>query len=174
MLYIDFDGVILDTEPLSFEEWRKNPNRHSLSEIEKIKYLQKCDWHYIINNSAPINDSIYYLKQMNVSNSCILTKVHSLENESVEKIKWLRNNGVKQNIIIVPYYFQKTEIVEAKGNILIDDCLKNLTEWEVHEGIPIFFDKDNDGYDSWHQKNTKHYQKVLTLSPYKGNIGGIK
>ena len=51
MLYIDFDGVILDTEPLLFEEWRKNPNRHSLPESEKIKYLQKCNWNYIIFTS---------------------------------------------------------------------------------------------------------------------------
>ena len=38
MVYIDFDGVILDTEGLLFEEWRKNPNRHFLPESEKIKY----------------------------------------------------------------------------------------------------------------------------------------
>lgn len=170
MLYIDFDGVILDTEPLLFEEWRKNPNRYLLSETEKIKYLKKCNWHYIINNSALINDSIYYLKQMNPFESCILTKVHSLENESVEKIKWLRNNGVKQNIIIVPYYFKKVEIVDSKENVLIDDCLKNLTEWEEHGGIPILFDMDDDDYDSWHQKNNKQYQKVLTLSQYKDNM----
>ena len=90
MLYIDFDGVILDTEPLLFEEWRKNPNRHLLSESEKIKYMKKNNWNYIINNSDIINNTIYYLKQMNSSDSYILTKVHSLQNESVEKIKRLR------------------------------------------------------------------------------------
>lgn len=39
MIYIDFDGVILDTEKILFEEWRKNPNRGNLPEIEKIKYI---------------------------------------------------------------------------------------------------------------------------------------
>ena len=172
MLYIDFDGVILDTEPLLFEEWRKNPNRHSLPESEKIKYLQKCNWNYIINNSPVINDSLYYLRQMDPSISCILTKVHSLENESVEKIKWLRENGIKQSVVIVPYYFKKSEVAIARGNILIDDCLKNLSEWEELGGIPIFFDMNNDDYDSWHQKNVKQYKKVLTLSTYKDYIGG--
>ena len=51
MVYIDFDGVILDTEGLLFEEWRKNPNIHNLTENDKIKYIQKSDWNYIINNS---------------------------------------------------------------------------------------------------------------------------
>ena len=111
---------------------------------------------------------------MNPSISCILTKVHSLENESVEKIKWLRENGIKQSVVIVPYYFKKSEVVEARGNILIDDCLKNLDEWEELGGIPIFFDMNNDDYDSWHQKNVKQYKKVLTLSTYKDYIGGQK
>ena len=52
MLCIDFDGVILDTELLLFEEWRKNPNRHSLPEIEKIKYIQNSDWKHIIYDST--------------------------------------------------------------------------------------------------------------------------
>ena len=168
MLYIDFDGVILDTEPLLFEQWRKNPDRHLLPETEKIKYIQKSNWNHVINNSEIINDSIYYLKQMNISDSCILTKVHSLENESVEKIKWLRSNGVKQSVIIVPYYFKKSEVVEAKGNTLIDDSLRNLSEWEELGGIPIFFDMDDDDFDSWHQKNTRNYKKTLTLSPFVG------
>ena len=34
-LYIDFDGVILDTEDLLFEDWRKIPNHKNLSEEEK-------------------------------------------------------------------------------------------------------------------------------------------
>lgn len=166
MLYIDFDGVILDTEPLLFEEWRKNPNRHLLPESEKIKYIQNCNWNYIVNNSAVINDSVYYLKEMNPSASCILTKVHSLENESVEKIKWLRGKGVKQSVIIVPHYFKKTEMVDARGNVLVDDCLKNLDDWVQAGGIPIFFDGNDDDYDSWNQKNIKQYRKTLTLSMY--------
>lgn len=61
MLYIDFDGVILDTEILLFEEWRRNPNRHLLSKEVKIKYIQDSNWNYVLNNSSIINDSIYYL-----------------------------------------------------------------------------------------------------------------
>jgi len=167
MLYIDFDGVILDTDELLFEEWRKNPNRHSLPEIEKIKYIQNSDWNYIINNSEIINDSIYYLKQMDYNQSAILTKIHSLTNEGVAKIKWLKEKDVKQSIILVPFMVKKTDMVDACGNILIDDCLKNLDDWAINNGKPILFDINNDDYDSWQQPNVKKYQKVLDLSKFK-------
>ena len=164
MVYIDFDGVILDTEGLLFDEWRKNPNRHNLTEDDKIKYIQRADWNYIINNSEIINDSIYYLKHMDYNKSVILTKIHSSSNEGVSKVRWLRNQGVKQSIILVPYMVKKTDMVAASGNILVDDCLKNLDDWVCDNGIPLFFDINNDGYDSWQQLNVKKYKKVLDLS----------
>lgn len=163
MLYIDFDGVILDTEPLLFEEWRRNPNHRSLPEFTKIKYIQKCDWNYIINNSNIINDSIYYLKQMNPKNTFILTKIHS-QKEGNEKTIWLRKNGVLLPVILVPYKMKKVDIAYAKDNILVDDCLKNLKEWKKAGGNPIFFDMNDDGYDSWQQPNIDNYKKVLSLS----------
>ena len=121
MLYIDFDGVILDTEPLLFEKWRENPYRHLLPREEKIKYIQTVDWEYIINNSSVINDAIYYLKQMDPTKTAILTKIHSMENEGVAKVKWRVSNNIKQPIILVPYLVNKTDMVDAKGNILVDD-----------------------------------------------------
>ena len=138
-----------------------------MSEYDKIKYIQKSDWNYIINNSEIINDSIYYLKQMDVRQSAILTKIHSSANEGVAKIRWLRDMGVKQSIILVPYMVKKTDMVDACGNILVDDCLKNLDDWSNDNGIPIFFDMNNDDYDSWQKPNVKKYQKVLDLSKIK-------
>ena len=168
MIYIDFDGVILDTEDLLFEEWRKNPNRRLLPESEKIKYMQQADWNYILNNSEIINDSLYYLSQMDPKESFILTKIHSIENEGYEKIDWIRKNGIQQPVILVQKKKKKTDMVDARNNILIDDCLKNLEDWENNNGNPIFFDMDNDDYDSWHEKNVKCYKKVMDLSNYGG------
>ena len=163
MTYIDFDGVILDTDELLFEEWRKLPNRDILPEREKIKYIQKANWEHILYNSDIINDSIYYLKQMNPKTTFILTKVHSLTNEASAKIKWLREQGVQQNALIVPYDLNKNLVGIAKGNILVDDCIKNLRDWEKNGGYPILFDIDDDGYDSWGKPNINEYQKVMSL-----------
>ena len=134
MLYIDFDGVILDTEGLLFKEWRKNPDRHLLPESEKIKYIQAADWNYILKYSEVMNDSLYYLKNMDPNKSFILTKIHSLTNEGSSKIEWIRNQGIMQSVILVPYNLRKCDVVDAEGNILVDDCLKNLYEWEDKNG----------------------------------------
>ena len=163
MRYIDFDGVILDTEALLFYEWRKNPNRHKLPESEKIKYIQESDWHRIINESPIINDSIYILKQMDPNESAILTKVHSLSNEGYEKVIYLRNKGILQNIILVPYNIRKSDIVIPEGDTLIDDSLRNLSEWEAKGGYPMFFDKKENNIDSWNMPNDKGYQRVLRI-----------
>ena len=166
MLYIDFDGVILDTEKLLFEQWRKNPNRHLLSIGEKIKYIQQANWNYILNNSPIINDSIYYLKCMDPKDSFVLTKIHSENNEGYEKISWLRKMGVKQGIYLVPHRIKKSDIVDANGNTLIDDSLKNLKEWQNAGGNPIFFDIDDDNYDTFNIFNTEEYEKVHSLSRF--------
>lgn len=163
MRYIDFDGVILDTEGLLFEEWRKNPDRHLLPSKEKIKYIQNSNWKYIIENSRILNDSIYKLKNMDPNESAILTKVHSLDNEAQEKIVFLRKNGVKQEVIIVPYTLRKTQVVTAENNILIDDSLRNLKEWREALGYPMFYDKNGTNVDDWGTYNTEGYQKVYKI-----------
>lgn len=163
MKYIDFDGVILDTEGILFEEWRKIPDRYLLPPIEKIRHIQNRDWNYIINNSEVINDADYYLRQMDPTKSAILTKIHSLDNEAVAKIKWVRDNKIKQPVIFVPYPLKKTDVVDAKDSILVDDCLRNLDDWQECGGEGIFFNIDGDNIDSWQQPNIKGYQKVLSL-----------
>ncbi len=164
MRYIDFDGVILDTEDILFYEWRKNPNRHLLDISDKINYIKNSDWKKILNESPIINDSIYILKNTDPKESIILTKIHSLENEGYEKIKYLRKLRVLQNIILVPYNLKKTDLVNAKNNILIDDCLKNLDDWINSEGYPMFFDKKQNNIDSWGEYNKKGYQKILKIN----------
>ena len=164
MRYIDFDGVIIDTEDLLFEEWRKIPNIEYLTEEDKIEYVKMANWKYIIENSPIINDSIYILKNIDPNNSTILTTVHSIENEAYEKIIFLRKNGVKQQIITVPYTIKKNEMVIAKDNILIDDSLRNLTYWQIDGGYPMFFDKKENNIDSWGNYNDKSYQRVLKIN----------
>ena len=160
--YIDFDGVILDTSDLLFHEWRKNPLHHTLSEEEKIEYIKNCDWEYIVYNAPVINDSLYILKNMNPKNSFILTTFHSL-NEGAFKFKRLREEGVKQNIILVPYTLEKFEAVVPRGSILVDDKLGNLTGWKKSGGIPLFFDKNGNNYDDWGIYNDKGYQRVRRI-----------
>lgn len=80
--YIDFDGVILDTEKLIFENWHKEEDR---SEEAKIRYLQRISWSKIIENSMVINNSLNILRTFSKEDTCILTNVHSATNEGASK-----------------------------------------------------------------------------------------
>ncbi len=167
MRYVDFDGVILDTEDILFYNWRLNPNRKSLTEKDKIEYIKQSNWKQIINEAKEINDALYILKNSSILDYTILTKIHSLENEGYEKIKFLRSKGIKQNIILVPYLLRKTDIVSAKDNILIDDSIKNLIDFELDGGYSMFFNKDDLDYDNFGIKNTKPFQKVRRIDDKK-------
>lgn len=160
--YIDFDGVILDTSPLLFKRWREMEHE-TLNETDKIAYIKEQDWVFILDNSPVINGSLDVLKQLDIERNSILTTVHSLENEGVSKVKYLRKNGVWLPVILVPYVIDKAQMVDAKNNILIDDRIHNLEVWQQHGGHSVFFNKNNLDFDEWHQVNIK-YPKIRTLN----------
>lgn len=169
-IYIDFDGVILNTTMHIFDEWLDNNDDINIKELEKIEYIKGRNWHKILRESSVIDDAISVLKGMDINNTAILTKVHSLENEGTEKIRFLRENGVKLEVILVPYPLKKTDVVEAKDNILIDDTVHNLDDWYKCGGESIFFNQNDFDIDEWHSLNFK-YPKIKTL---KNNTAIIK
>lgn len=156
--YIDFDDVIVNTEDLLFVEYKKLKSQGF--NVDKIKYMQEYDWYNMLCNCEVISDAIEILKGMR--DAIILTKIHSMENEGVAKIKFLRENGISNDIILSPYLVKKTEMVNPKGNILVDDSIANLNDWYQNGGIPIFFNKDGIDFDSWGVCNER-YLKIRTL-----------
>lgn len=162
MRYIDLDGVILNTEDVLFNEILNVKNKGKLDEDFIMKLVININWEYLLKHSKPINNSINILKNMNIKESAILTRVHS-NDEADAKINYLKNIGVKQDVIVVPYPHNKNDIVDAKDNILIDDCLKNLRYWLMNGGYPMFFDKNENGIDPWEEYNALGFQKVLRI-----------
>lgn len=156
--YIDCDGVVFDSEIWLFDdEYRSLKIK---DEPSKIKYIQAKDWDKILKKSEVINDAINILKELR--DFAILTKVHSMENEGVAKIKLFRSLDIKNEIILVPYTLQKTDVVDPLGNILVDDTIHNLDDWAHLGGIPIYFNKDNLDMDGWGKVNSK-YPKIKSL-----------
>ena len=160
MRYIDLDGVILDTEDILFNLLLFD--RSSLDEDFIFPYVVNINWAYILNEAKEINNSISILKKMDPKESAILTKVHSNQ-EADAKINYFKSIGVKQEVIPVFYPNKKNEIVIAKNNILIDDSLRNLRQWVMAGGYPMFFDRKQNGIDSWNEYNVKGFQKVLRI-----------
>lgn len=154
-IYIDFDGVILDTDKLVDIEYSKTDG------INRSDFVKNCDWNILVHNSDIINNSLSNLKKTKCDVN-ILSKISSL-NEGIAKVKYLRENGILANIHLVPTKISKSDMVSAKGNILIDDKVYNLEEWESNGGISIFFNKDNLDYDVRGNRNIK-YKKINDLS----------
>lgn len=143
-LYIDFDGVVMDTIPLLYNELEKNGI--SLDNEEKISLVfSHYDFSEIIKDKNILNDSIDCINKLLESKRfeiSFLSHVNSLE-EGIVKVKYLRRH-FKDNItiIIVPKAISKTKMVHSEGAILVDDFSGNLKEWEEAGGIPIRFSKE--------------------------------
>lgn len=152
-IYIDFDGVILDTDKTIDAQCKKlNSN--------KKEYINNCDWEKLLNNSDVINDSLKYLKESNL-NIALLSKISTL-NEGIAKVNFLRKHNISMNIHLVPNVLFKNDIVNALGNILIDDKIYNLDKWSEAGGIGIFFNKDNKNIDIYGKINTQ-YKTINSL-----------
>ena len=160
-LYIDFDEVIFPTWKPMYDEY--NNKKIIIPELDLTSYIQNYNWEKLLDEIKPIPGSIEMLKEFR--KSVVLTKVNSL-NEATSKIRKLRNLGLKNDIIICPYELKKTEIINPKGKVLVDDTIHNLDEWHELGGMSIYFNKDNEDKDSWGRYNTK-YIKIKSLTQIK-------
>lgn len=139
-LYIDFDGVILDTITTTYRIMEEmDINKDNLEQT--TVFFQSLDWKNVIAITDEINDSISCIREIIDSNRfdvAILTHVNSLD-EIVEKVKFIRENLEHITIIPVPKAVSKTKMVNATNAILIDDYSGNLVEWEKAGGTGIRF-----------------------------------
>lgn len=164
--YIDFDGVIFDTEREVFKYYELLMKYKIY--INKLRYVRNRNWEDVLANSEEINDAIRIINSFD-DDTAILTRIYSLENEGVSKIRLLRDLGVEKEIILTPYQVRKSDVVPAKGNILVDDSIFNLDEWKEQGGISIFFNKNGADYDNRGTRNER-YPKIKTLSMLKGML----
>ena len=77
-IYVDFDGVIMDTWPFFYEVLQENDYELYEKLINKslthdddqkiIKILNGLDWKQVIDKSLPINNSLQELKELYESN----------------------------------------------------------------------------------------------------------
>ena len=145
-LYIDLDGVVIDSIPPLYEQLGIDKSGvDNGSRKEKIKKFANFDYRKVINDKYILNDSINCIKKLLKSKKfeiSFLSHVHSL-NEAKVKIRYLRRKFKDDvTIIIVPGGVSKTKMVHSEGAILVDDFSSNLREWEEEKGIAIRFNKE--------------------------------
>lgn len=135
-LYLDCDGVILDTINKSY----KMLEEEGITEEPEVKkfYSNIC-WKTLIIESGQINDSISKIKKLSKYFDIeILTHVNS-ENEAKVKIEYFSKELPGINVITVPKEIKKADFVDCTNAVLVDDFSSNLEYWQEKGGIPIKF-----------------------------------
>lgn len=104
-VFIDFDGVIFDTEKRISERKKQSP------EISWSEFLNQINWFKLLEESKAINNSIkYILESQDVSKQiAILTKVHTLL-EMEAKIRALREKNIEVPVLCVPPQVKKSQV----------------------------------------------------------------
>lgn len=136
IIYIDFDGVLVNTPKYIVKKTKKSKN--------KSQVLKKLPWDELLKNCNQINNNIENIKELSKKlNIVILTHVYS-NFEANEKRKYINRYISNAEIITVPYYIKKSDAVNAKNNILIDDYKENIINWNNNGGIGILFKNTQD------------------------------
>lgn len=142
-LYVDFDGVIVDTIRVTYDMLdRLGVDRSNFEKMSEFYY--NLNWKQILSLTPIINDSFNCLNKISETNRfniSVLTHVNSLD-EAIAKINYIRKYVKNITIIPVPREVSKTKMIDAKDAILIDDYSGNLKEWEEAGGIGIQFSTD--------------------------------
>ena len=139
-IFIDFDGVIVDTEQRVVERKNLRPD------ISWNDFFEELDWFELLDEAKVINNAIDYILegQEKTKQLAILTKIHTLI-EMEAKVKALRSRKVEVPILFVPPHVKKSQIyLPNNGEILIDDSIKNLIDWEQKGGKSIYFSEKSD------------------------------
>ena len=142
-LYLDFDGVLVDTITVTYEMMKELGIEISNTNLV-CNFYKNLDWNNLLNNINEIDKAFYYiqiLKETKIYNISILTTVNSLQ-EMIAKIVYIRKKDKDINIICVPKGVEKCNVVKPKNSILVDDYSGNLNTWYENEGIPIKFSKE--------------------------------
>lgn len=160
-LYIDFDGVILDTMAGPYKKLKESGI--DMRDQDKVmEYFRNLDWKKLIEETPEINDSINEVKKICESkkfNVYILTHINSTS-EMIEKIKYLHKVLPQVTVVSVPKELSKTEVVNPSAAILIDDYSGNIRDWQKKLGIGIKFVKELEGSD---YPEITHLSEVINM-----------
>ena len=145
--FIDFDGVILDTEQRMLDRKYDMGFQNHRDEAEYLAYfdytkLHPEEWDYIIREAKSINNSVEIIQELESLKKriAILTKVHTLY-EMRTKIEDLREHrNIKCPVFFVPPGVEKYQVIIPNNQLLIDDFKNNINAWIANGGQGLVFD----------------------------------
>ena len=153
IIYLDLDGVILDSEQRMLERKYSLGLHNHKNESEFDAYFEYTnshpeEWEYIIKEAKSINNSVEIIKELEKLKRkiAILTKIHTLQEMKVKTEVLRENLKIFCPVIFVPPGVKKHQVVIPNHQLLIDDSKKNIKRWIENGGIGLIFDStiDND------------------------------
>ena len=151
--FIDFDGVILDSEERMLERkfdlvLHNHKNESEFDAYFEYTNLHPEEWEYILKEAKSINNSVEIIKELESlkKNITILTKIHTLQEMKVKTEVLREDLKILCPVIFVPPGVKKHQVVIPNHQLLIDDSKKNIKRWIENGGRGLIFDStiDND------------------------------
>lgn len=147
ILYCDCDGVILNTIEIAFD-MMSEAGYDINDEFQRNYYFKHIvNWQDIFDRVTVINDSIEkikLLKEKNVfSDIVVLTRLSGKYNEERLKRDLFKEYLPDTRVITIQFDIEKASVVKASNNILIDDEIRNCNNWRNNNGIAILFSEDS-------------------------------
>ena len=136
-LYIDFDGVILDSQ-----ERYKQDMLGKTSLEDWIEYLSSIEWYKFLRECNEIDESLSTLKELQKYKNLkgIITRIHAFD-EGIEKVRFLRENGVVVPVFyVLPGQSKSTIVMPSVDKVLVDDDINNCLDWEKNGGKALLLD----------------------------------
>ena len=140
--YIDFDGVIVDSQNLIDDIFAYYDCPSSDPYWNYI--LTIIDWEALLNRCNEIENAFTILQEVEKRGikAYILSRVFSGE-EALDKQKYLRSKGITLPFIPVYKREKKSNVIRPNANkILIDDGIDNVTEWRENGGNAVLFPEE--------------------------------
>ena len=143
ILYCDCDGVIFNTIEVAFNIMREKGYDVNNQNQRNQFFQHEVEWVDIFDKAKVINDSINKLRYIKESgffdDVIILTKLSGGYDEERLKRDIFKDLLPEFRVVTLQYGLDKGLVVPARGNILIDDEVRNCQKWGNQNGTPVLF-----------------------------------
>ena len=164
-LYLDCDGVILDTIDKALE-WMilEHLDIHNSDLVHE--YFVQADWNKLIEEAGILNNAIEKIKllqSIGIYDTRILTTcVNGLE--PIIKKDFFNKQLPGIDVITVPWLVRKDSVVDARNSILVDDSKTNIVNWREAGGIGLQFVKEKPNLEMMEINN------LLDVPQFSGKV----